>query len=199
MKNNEPSLSETYLKAFEYAFILHRNQVRKGSQRPYISHLLAVSSMVMEHGGTETEAIAALLHDAVEDQGGLATLKIIRNEFGKEVAAIVEACSDSVTSPKPPWRERKERYIKKLGTVSPSVILVSQADKLHNLRSLYADYLQKGDALWQYFRGGKDGTLWYYHKLVQVFQTYGETPLLEEMKRVLGELVQLVRSQEEQP
>jgi (p)ppGpp synthase/HD superfamily hydrolase len=199
MKNDKPSLSETYLKAFEYAFILHRNQVRKGSQRPYISHLMAVSSTVMEHGGTETEAIAALLHDAVEDQGGLATLEKIRKEFGKEVASIVEACSDSVTSPKPPWRERKERYIKKLGSVSSSVILVSQADKLHNLRSLYTDYLQKGDALWQYFRGGKDGSLWYYHKLVEVFQIYGDTPILEEMKRVLNELVQLVRSQEKQP
>jgi len=196
MQVQVPNLTEAFHKAFKYAFQLHRTQFRKGSQKPYIAHLMAVSSLVLENGGDETEAIAALLHDAVEDQGGLETLNEIRKNFGEDVASIVEACSDTLLSPKPPWRERKERYIQKLETATDSVLRVSQADKLHNLRSMYVDYQQKGQELWSYFRGRKDGSLWYYQSLVKVFRKHGNTPMLTEMEKLLKELDHLVETQE---
>lgn len=194
--NQEYNLSPKYLKALKYAYQFHHDQFRKGSRIPYFAHLLAVSGLVMEHGGDETESIAALLHDAVEDSGGLATLEIIRQEFGDQVASIVEACSDSTTSPKPPWRKRKEGYLKKLETASSSVILVSQADKLHNLRSICTDYRRDGKQIWKYFRGGKDGSLWYYHQLVQIFRKHGSTPMLTEIQNLLDELEELIKTKE---
>ncbi|MDA2933982.1 HD domain-containing protein [Acidobacteria bacterium AH-259-D05] len=179
--------------AFTYASDLHAEQKRKGTNIPYISHLMGVAAIVLEHGGTENEAIAALLHDAVEDQGGRATLEEIRRRFGDEVAQTVEGCTDADTIPKSPWRERKEKYITHLREAEPSVRLVSAADKLHNVRTILADYRKVGEALWERFRGGKDGTLWYYRTLAKTFREIDPSSLADELSRVVSELDQLVR------
>jgi (p)ppGpp synthase/HD superfamily hydrolase len=185
------ALGPRFEQALPYAAQLHRDQVRKGTGIPYVSHLLAVAGIVLEHGGNEDEAIAALFHDAVEDQGGAPTLQAIRLRFGDTVAAIVEGCTDTDEMPKPPWRPRKEAYIADVATASASVRLVSAADKLHNARTILADYRRYGDAVWDRFSGGKDGTLWYYRTLVEAFRRHGVTPLVEELERVVGELEQL--------
>jgi (p)ppGpp synthase/HD superfamily hydrolase len=187
------ALGARFEQALPYAAHLHRDQVRKGTDVPYVSHLLAVAGIVLEHGGNEDEAIAALLHDAVEDQGGAPTLQTIRLRFGDTVAAIVEGCTDTDEMPKPPWRPRKEAYIAHVASASPSVRLVSAADKLHNARTILADYRRYGDAVWDRFSGGKDGTLWYYRTLVEAFRGHGVTPLVEELERMVGELEQLAR------
>jgi (p)ppGpp synthase/HD superfamily hydrolase len=168
-------LTDRYREALAYAFDLHRAQIRKGSGVPYVAHLLGVSSLALEHGADEDEAIAALLHDAVEDQGGLPTLAEIRRRFGDRVALIVAGCTDADTIPKPPWRERKERYLAHLLTAAPSVVLVSSCDKLYNARSIAADLRRFGPAVWDRFTGGKDGSLWYYRSLVAIFTTLGAT------------------------
>ncbi len=126
--------------ALSYASRLHAAQRRKGGQVPYVAHLLAVTAIVLEHGGNEDEAVAALLHDAVEDQGGAPRLAEIRARFGVVVADIVAGCTDADTTPKPPWQERKDRYLAHLPAAGRSVQLVAAADKLHNLRSLIEDY-----------------------------------------------------------
>ena len=134
------TLSPCFDDALVFASRLHAGQLRKGTPVPYVAHLLAVTATVLEHGGDEDEAIAALLHDAVEDQGGAATRAKIRRRFGENVAAIVDGCTDADTIPKPPWQQRKEAYLAHLvGETSPSVRLVSSADKLHNVRSIIAD------------------------------------------------------------
>jgi len=178
-------LSERFVQAFEYAFQLHRRQKRKGSGVPYLEHLLAVSALVLQDGGSEDEAAAGLLHDAVEDQGGLPVLAEIRQRFGERVAQIVADCSDSYTNPKPPWRERKEGYLLRLRRASPEVLRVSLADKLDNARSILTDLQADGDALWGRFNGGKAGTLWYYRALVEVFQTQSRSPMLNELEQVV--------------
>jgi GTP pyrophosphokinase len=184
----DPTLSPRFSDALVFASQLHRDQARKGTLIPYISHLLAVTAIVLEHGGSEDEAIAALLHDAVEDQGGAAAYKVIRDEFGENVATIVAGCSDADTIPKPPWRERKEAYIAHIANASLSVRLVSAADKLHNARAILADYRQEGEKLWDRFNGGRAGTLWYYRTLANAFQNAESTPLTEELDRVVTEL-----------
>jgi (p)ppGpp synthase/HD superfamily hydrolase len=163
------ALSPRYTDALALACELHRDQTRKGTPIPYLAHLLAVSALALEHGATEDEAIAALLHDAVEDQGGLPTEARIRTQFGDAVADIVMGCTDAVVIPKPPWRERKEQYIAHLAHASPSILLVSACDKLHNARAILGDYRTLGEALWPRFSGGRDGTLWYYRTLVAAF------------------------------
>ncbi len=184
--------STRFEKALVFATRLHADQRRKGTPVPYISHLLAVASLVLEQGGDEDQTIAALLHDAVEDQGGQATLDEIRRRFGDRVAEIVEECTDAFTTPKPPWRERKEAYLAHLPQASAAVRLVSVADKLHNARTILADYRQLGEALWDRFNGGKEGTLWYYRALVETFQAAGWSfPLVEELDRVISELERL--------
>lgn len=188
-------LSLRFDEAFAYASRLHACQVRKGSDIPYLSHLLAVTAIVLECGGGEDEAIAALLHDAIEDQGGPATRDEIRRRFGEHVVAIVDGCTDAETVPKPPWRQRKEAYVAHVGDASPSVRLVSAADKLHNARSILVDYRQLGEALWDRFRGGRDGTLWYYRALVDAFRAKEFTPLVEELERTVGELERLAAGQ----
>src|SRR5215204_2584660 len=137
--------------ALPYASRLHRDQVRKGTSTPYITHLLAVASIVGENGGTEDEVVAALLHDGPEDQGGEATLEVIRARFGDEVAETVDGCTDTYENPKPPWRERKERYLAHLAHATGSVRLVSSADKLHNARAVLSDYRLLGEDLWTRF------------------------------------------------
>lgn len=164
-------LTSRYDDALVYASNLHREQFRKASKIPYISHLLSVSALVIESGGNEDQAIAGLLHDAAEDQGGEKTLDAIRERFGDPVATIVSDCTDSWTQPKPPWRDRKESYIARLPHKPRSSLLVSLADKAHNSRTILADYREIGDEVWHRFRGGKDGTIWYYQSLSEFFST----------------------------
>ncbi len=182
------ALSSRFSEGFSYAAALHARQRRKLSGEPYLAHLLAVAAIVMEHGGNEDEAIAALLHDAVEDQGGLPTLEEIRRRFGPAVAEIVEGCTDTALMPKPPWRQRKEAYIARLQNASASVRLVSAADKLHNARSILREYRQRGESLWASFRGGREGTLWYYRTVVETLKQSGVNPLVEELDRTVTEL-----------
>ena len=179
--------SKKFPAALRFAFHLHAGQVRKNKDTPYFAHLMSVAALVIEAGGDEEEAIAALLHDAVEDQGGLSRLKEIRETFGDRVAEIVDGCTDAYTSPKPPWRQRKEDYLDHLETSSSSVILVSLADKVHNARSIYRDLKKNGDASWDKFKGGKRGTLWYYDRLVDIFQSH-ET----QYPYLVSEFIQLV-------
>jgi len=184
---------QKFEEALLYAARIHGCQHRKGTAIPYITHLLAVAAIVGENGGTETEVIAALLHDAVEDQGGAPRLHDISGRFGDEVAAIVRECSDTDRTPKPPWRERKAAYIEHLAGASPSARLVSAADKLHNARAILADYRRHGDALWSRFNNqGQDDTLWYYRELVRAFKATGTNAIVEELDRVVGELDQPV-------
>jgi (p)ppGpp synthase/HD superfamily hydrolase len=182
---------EKFEEALKYAAHIHRDQTRKGTKIPYVTHLLAVASIVGENGGTEDEVVAALLHDAPEDQGGEARLEDIRERFGGEVADIVAANSDTFEDPKPPWRERKEAYVAHVAQAPRSVRLVSAADKLHNARSVLADLRSLGDDLWPRFNGGKEGTLWYYRTLVEAFEAAGSNPIVEELDRVVGELERL--------
>jgi len=188
----EQILTARYEAGLVYAAKLHATQCRNGSDIPYLGHLLAVSSIVLEHGGNEDEAIAALLHDGPEDQGGLATLDEIRDRFGDQVANIVAACSDTFEIPKPPWKERKDAYIAHVVDADASTQLVSKADKLHNSRSILTDYRAIGDELWNRFKGGKDGTLWYYRALVTAFSKAGPSPLLDELDRTVSELERVV-------
>lgn len=188
-------MSERFTEALTYATQLHANQTRKGSGVPYIAHLLGVTSIVLENGGNEDEAIAALLHDAIEDQGGAATREEIRRRFGDKVTEIVDGCTEAQTIPKLPWRQRKEEYIAHIPTASPSVLLVSCADKLYNARSVLNDYRVWGESVWERFKGGKEGSLWYYRTLVEAFYKTGSTPLIEELARVVSELEQLVSQQ----
>ncbi len=185
-------LTTRFEDALVYAARLHADQTRKQTHIPYISHLLGVTSLVIEHGGGEDEAIAALLHDAIEDQGGAATRSAIAQRFGETIAEMVSQLSDTDATPKPPWRARKEAYLAHLPHVSAAVRLVSAADKLHNLRSILADYRSLGDAVWRRFNGGKSGTLWYYRSLTEIFTCYGPPSLAAELERTLAELEALV-------
>ena len=187
----ERQLTPRFTRAVGYAARLHAKQKRKGTERPYIGHLLGVASIVIEHGGDEGAVIAALLHDAVEDQGGLPRLREIRRKFGARIARIVDGCTDSYTDPKPPWRERKIKYLAHLPNAPADVRLVSAADKLHNAREILADYRQVGEAVWSRFTGGKDGMLWYYRALVEAFRAAGSNALVEELDRVVTELQRL--------
>lgn len=179
------ALTTRFEAALALAAFLHADQVRKGTGIPYIAHLLSVAGIALDYGADEDEAIAALLHDAVEDQGGMETLGRIRSRFGSGVAEIVLACSDTTETPKPPWGDRKKAYIAHIATASSSARLVSAADKLHNARSILADF----DALeaegWKRFTGGRDGTLWYYRALVGAFRSAHDGP--DEASRVRSE------------
>jgi (p)ppGpp synthase/HD superfamily hydrolase len=182
-------LGPRFLRAFEFAAEKHARQTRKASTIPYIAHLMGVSSLVLEFGGDEDMAIAALLHDIVEDCGGAPMLKKVRRKFGTRVAKIVDGCTDSDTDPKPPWRERKETYLRHLRTADAETRLVSAADKLNNVRSILADHREVGESIWLRFNGGRDGTLWYYRALLQEF-------LRREPSRLAGEFELAVRELE---
>ncbi|MBX9258314.1 HD domain-containing protein [Desmonostoc muscorum CCALA 125] len=185
---NSLKLTERFESALIYATRLHANQTRKISGVPYISHLLSVTALVLEAGGTQEEAIAALLHDAVEDQGGKSTREEIHQLFGETVVAIVDGCTESDTYPKPPWLERKKRYLENLYHASASVRRVSLADKLHNARSLLADLRQHGSSIWKEFKTGREGTLWFYQQLQEVYNATGCDFLTQEFSRVIQEL-----------
>jgi (p)ppGpp synthase/HD superfamily hydrolase len=163
-------LGPRLVRAMAYALELHGEQVRKATSIPYLSHLLSVCALVLEDGGTEDESIAALLHDGPEDQGGQATLDEIRRRFGTEVAAMVDGLSDTLEDPKPPWPERKAVYLERLRGESASVLRISLADKLHNLRSVATDLELLGDDLWSRFNADRDAQAWYYRELLAVFE-----------------------------
>ncbi|NES68483.1 MAG: HD domain-containing protein [Okeania sp. SIO2D1] len=188
-------LSHRFTEALVYATELHATQIRKGSKVPYISHLLGVASIALEYGADEDEAIAALLHDAIEDQGGPPIRTEIRLRFGERVTEIVDGCTDTDITPKPPWEERKKAYINRIASASASVRLVSAADKLHNIRSILKDYRMQGDLLWDLFKGGKQGTLWYYRSLVTAFHEADSTPIVMELDRLVTELERLVQTE----
>ncbi|MGH3148173.1 MAG: HD domain-containing protein [Rubrobacter sp.] len=183
---------ERFERALVYAARAHRDQYRKGTRVPYVTHLLAVAAIVGGNGGTEDEVVAALLHDAPEDQGGEARLTDIRFRFGDEVAEIVAGCTDTYEDPKPPWRERKEQYLAHLARASGQVRLVSSADKLHNARTVLSDYRAVGEALWDRFNGGREGTLWYYRAVADTLRTGEDNPIARELDRVVAELERLV-------
>lgn len=187
------SLSARFDEALAYAHEAHRDQLRKGTRIPYISHLMAVAAIVLENGGDEDAAIAALLHDVIEDGGGDAARREIRRRFGQRVVGIVDECTDAEVIPKPPWRGRKEDYIARLRHASPQARLVSSADKLHNARTILADYRVVGEALWERFNAGRDEVLWYYRSLAAALKEGGATPLVEELERVVNELTRLVK------
>ncbi len=180
--------TEKFEDALIYAARLHRDQKRKGTGTPYVTHLLAVAAIVGENGGTEDETVAALLHDAPEDKGGRERLEDIRTRFGDEVAEIVAGCTDTYEDPKPAWQPRKEAYIAHVAEAPASVRLVSSADKLHNARAILADLRSLGDELWERFTGGKEGTLWYYRVLVKAYAAAGTNPVVEELDRVVREI-----------
>jgi (p)ppGpp synthase/HD superfamily hydrolase len=184
-------LSDRFDEALAYASRLHREQRRKGTDIPYVSHLLSVAALVLEHGGNEDQAIAGLLHDAAEDQGGRARLDEIRDRFGETVATIVADCTDSWEekgSQKKDWRLRKEAYIVELPGKDRVSLLVSLADKTHNARAILHDYHRIGDALWERFSGGKEGTLWYYQRLSAFYSRDFQGPLASEFERTVAAL-----------
>ena len=188
---NAQPYSPKFIKALGYAARLHARQIRKKTERPYIGHLLGVASTVIEYGGDEDMVIAALLHDAVEDQGGLPRLREIRKKFGKRVARIVDGCTDAYVVPKPPWLERKRAYLNRIGNESEDARLVSAADKLSNVRETLHDLRTHGDAVFERFAGKKEGTLWYYRALVEAFRKAGSNPLIQELDRAVAELESL--------
>ena len=186
---DSPRLDEKFFAASDYAARLHRTQTRKGSDIPYIGHLLSVSGLVIEAGGDETQAVAALLHDAAEDQGGEKILEEIRGKFGDDVARIVEECSDTFETPKPPWRPRKQAYIDHLDGVSESTILVSLADKLDNVRAILRDLRLVGPSVWQRFSVTESADhLWYYQSLLKAYERRSGSWLVGELERVLADL-----------
>jgi (p)ppGpp synthase/HD superfamily hydrolase len=181
--------SERFDEALVYAHSLHRQQCRKSTAVPYVSHLLGVASLVIEDGGFEDQAIAALLHDAPEDQGGRECLEDIRARFGDRVATIVDGCTDTYEDPKPPWRPRKEAYLERLKKETDEGILrVSAADKLHNFRAMLKDYRCVGDELWDRFNAGKEDQLWYQRSLADTFKKVFPGPLSDELDRCVSEL-----------
>lgn len=181
-------LGERFEQALQFAARTHRTQVRKGSGIPYVGHLLGVCSLVIEDGGDEDETIAALLHDAAEDQGGERMLDEIRRRFGQDVAAIVASCSDTMDSPKPAWRARKDAYLQHLDGETESVLRVSLADKLFNARAILRDFLQVGDDVWTRFQSGRDGQLWYYRELADRFNVLMPGRMAGELIDVVSEL-----------
>jgi (p)ppGpp synthase/HD superfamily hydrolase len=181
-------LGPRFLRAFQFAADKHAGQTRKASTIPYIAHLMGVASLVLEAGGDEDLVIAALLHDVVEDCGGAPMLNEVRRRFGKRVAKVVEGCTDADRYPKPPWRERKQGYIRRLRSAGADTRLVSAADKLNNVRSILTDYREIGPAVWPRFHGGRDGTLWYYRALCDQFLRRKPNRLTREFALAVREL-----------
>ena len=185
-------LSEKFEEALVYATQAHGNQMRKKTGIPFVAHILGVTAIALEYGASETEAISALLHDTVEDCGGADRLRDIREKFGDDVAGIVDGCTDTYETPKPPWLERKRAYIEHLKDSDSSTRLVSASDKLHNTRAILAELRRHGTDVFDRFGGKKDGTLWYYRTLVTAFREHGNhTDLIGELDRVVTEIEKL--------
>ena len=185
------NLSPKFDQALQYTVLVHAHKHRKGTKTPYLSHLLGVASIALDYGATEDEAIGALLHDAGEDAGGQGRIDDIRVRFGDAVADIVQGCTDAVADPKPPWRHRKEAYIAEIPKASPSVRLVSAADKLHNVRSILRDFRKEGHALWARFNAPRHDTLWYYRAVADELRKAGTNELVEELLRAVTEMEKL--------
>lgn len=180
--------SERVDAALGFVAAAFRHRARKGSNVPYLSHLLAVAALVAEHGGDEDQIVAALLHDYLEDIPGSSEGEV-EQLFGARVARLVVALSDALEHPKPPWQERKQRYLDKLAHEPAELKLISAADKLHNARSLIRDHAQVGDALWQRFSASREQTLWYYRSVAQALGRNWSHPLLSELERCVDELL----------
>jgi (p)ppGpp synthase/HD superfamily hydrolase len=187
-----PALGPRLQRAFRYAAEKHAGQTRKQTAVPYLSHLMAVASLVLEAGGDEDMAIAALLHDVVEDCGGMPRLREIRKQFGPRVAKIVEGCTDSFGEPKPEWIERKKDYLREVKHADAETRLVSASDKLHNVRTILADYRQDGEAIWRRFSGKKEGTLWYYRALSDEYRRRNPNRITRELEIAVAELERVV-------
>ena len=194
-----PALTARFLSGMSLAMEIHGGQRRGGTEIPYLAHLLVVTGLVIEDGGDEDEAVAALLHDAVEDGGGRPTLRRIGGAFGPRVAELVEGCSDNLDGdPDDPWVERKRRYLAHLPAVADDGVLrVSLADKVHNARSIVRDYRESGNALWERFtqKTARD-QLWYYGGLLGFFARHRPGPLMEDLRRAVDELSWLVANHE---
>ncbi len=196
MAHQTPRLTPKFVDALGYAARKHALQTRKASEVPYLGHLLSVAGLVIEADGTERQAIAALLHDAAEDQGGEQTLAEIGQKFGADVASIVAECSDTFQTPKPPWRERKERYIGHLREASDDATLVSLADKLDNARAILRDFRAQGDEVWQRFTVQDPQLhLWYYRSLLEVFSQRTDSWMVGELRDVIEALEQAIDRQ----
>jgi (p)ppGpp synthase/HD superfamily hydrolase len=192
-------LGPRFLRAFLFVAEKHKGQTRKASTIPYIAHLMGVASLVLEAGGDEDLAIAALLHDVVEDCGGKPMLKEVRRRFGARVAHVVEGCTDDDMGiqPKPAWRERKETYLRHLRTADADTRLVSAADKLNNVRSILSDYRAVGESVWERFKGGREGTLWYYRTLLEIFLEHEANRVTRDFELAVRELNSLVEDRRE--
>lgn len=188
----QPRLTERFIRALEYATHLHWHQLRKGGNIPYISHLISVAALVLEDGGDEDGAIAALLHDAIEDQGGATIRDDIRQQFGDRVLQIVEACTESDQIPKPPWKQRKMQALAQLRRADPAVQRVMIADKLHNLRSIWADQQRCGDQVWQRFNASRTEVLWFYTACLDAVRDRNNSPMVTELQTLLQALSESV-------
>ena len=184
--------------AIAFALDIHAEQTRKGAETPYIGHLLAVASLVLEHEGDEEQAMAGVLHDAIEDQG-VHQAEPIRERFGERVLSIVLGCTDADTLPKPPWRARKEAYIAHLETASRDVLLVSCADKVHNARAIRTDFGSVGAIVFERFKAGRGGTLWYYLALAEVFERRLPGALSRELRETVDDLARMAGSKLQLP
>jgi (p)ppGpp synthase/HD superfamily hydrolase len=196
MTDQQLHLTARFTAAIDYARILHIER-RKGTSIPSMSHLLGVASLVMGEAGqvpfavTEDMVIAALLHDAVEDHGGLPRLEDVRRNFGEAVAQMVEGLSDSLSedsNAKAPWEERKADYLERLRTEPPQVQLISAADKLYNSRTILDEYRSIGPKVWERFKRGREQQLWYFKELLKVFKSAGTNRIVDEFERVVLEL-----------
>lgn len=179
------TLTQRFDEAVRYAREVHAAQTRKGTSAPYITHLLGVASIVLDDGGNEDEAIAALLHDAAEDHGGRPRLEDIRTRFGDAVARIVEDCTDSWEAPKPPWAERKRAYAEHARSLPPSSLRVSVADKVHNTYAILRDLRNEGESVWNRFNAAPDDVIAYYRSLVRAFREAGGGKLVDELDRIV--------------
>jgi len=185
-------LTDRFEQALVFAAQLHQDHARKGVERiPYLAHLMSVAALVLEAGGDEDEAIAALLHDAIEDRGDRTDLAELERRFGPHVRMIVEACSDTDERPKPPWLGRKQAYIERLGTAPPAVLRVACADKIHNVRSTIGDLRVHGPTTWSKFGSTVEQQLWYYVTLSELFCERLPGPLSDELARLVSQLSEL--------
>jgi (p)ppGpp synthase/HD superfamily hydrolase len=197
MASDAPLLTDRFLDAVSLAEEVHGRQRRTGTEVPYMAHLLVVTGLVIEDGGDEDEAVAAMLHDSVEEGGGPQMLDRIKRQFGPRVAAVVEACSDTVEENEDEtWIERKRRYLEHLPEIKDDAALrVSLADKVQNVRSLVREYREASDAVWERSsEKSPDEQLWYYHRLLDFFRSGRPGPLTEDLARAVEELDTLVVS-----
>ena len=196
LKFNMPKINQLkYLSALNFALKLHSKQMRKGTQIPYFFHLSSVSNHVIENNGNTDEAIAGLLHDAVEDQGGEKTLRLIKKKFGTKVARIVEDCTDTKIEPKPPWFDRKQQYILNLKNKPQSSLFVSMCDKTHNASCIINDYYRVGKKIWNRFTASPKQVCWYYESLGKCYYKHlkGHKVLKQNFKKLVSEMKRVAK------